>query len=539
MRQQAKGGRRTVTTFIVAWCLAASVAGAAEKAREPAVLFHGNVVFLEPVLLGQMGIDGAAVPSAREMAAGIERLYAFYRKSGYVLVDMHYRKRGPTWHVFIDEGKLDRIIIIGTGSIRTVLIRQSIHLPYKVFNKAQIEKDIEAIKKKHGIPRIDYKVVELEEVAHEGFQIPEWLTATGHDILPPALSFEPRARYDLRIHVRSSEWGTGFGWGLDYTSLGISAHADYSGESALFEKDRQRLLVAAGGDRRSRIDDGNDYLTFAQGTVEVEYFLPPIAKTRIRPQLVSRSDIANWQRKDLPLELYWFFKEELSANAQFEPFTSFTLSLGAGSQFNNLFGLETVESRPMEAPVAEGPFQRWFVAGTVEYQFDELMLRKDQRHSVFGKASHYFGGSRNTTGAFEIEYQKVFLFGYDDLTLKTAGLYMWGDPVFHEEYRLTWGPFSSSFDNMFYVRRAAYQAADYGMSLYHEVVTLHVFCDLAAFGRISRKDNSEELAGALSAGPGLSLLLYDTFMFRLHYAYGRATTGDSGWELGMSFRKVF
>jgi hypothetical protein len=534
-----RAARPTVAVLVVACCLAASAAGATEKAREPAVMFHGNAVFLEPVLLAQMGLERSPAPSPKEMAAGIERLYTFYRKSGYVLVDMHYRKKGPTWHVFIDEGKLDRIIIMGTGSIRTVLIRQGIHLPYKVFNKAQLEKDIETIKKKHGIQRIEYKVVELEEVAHEGFQIPEWLTATGHDILPPALSFEPRARYDLRIHVRGSEWGTGFGWGLDYTSLGISAHADYSGESALLEKDRQRVLVAAGGDRRSRIDDGSDYLTFTQGTVEIEYYLPPIPKTRLRPQFVSRGDISNWQRKDLPLELYWFFKEEISVNAEIEPLNNFTLSLGAGSQFNNLFGLETVEGRPMEAPVNEGPFQRWFVAGSVGYRFDDLMLRKDQRHSISGHAAHYFGGSRNTTGALELEYQKVFLFGYDDLTLKTAGFFMWGDPVFHEEYRLTWGPFSSSFDNMFYVRRAAYQSADYGMSLYHEVVTLHLFCDLAAFGRILRKDNSEEPAGAFSAGPGLSLLLYDTFMFRLHYAYGRATTGDSGWELGMSLRKVF
>ena len=524
-----------IAALVLAIC-AAGPAMAAAAPAEPAVMFHGNVVFIDAVLLPQLGIpDGHAIDQ-QEMLVAVRRLTAFYQKTGYTLVDIRYKKRLGVWHVFIDEGRLERIIIFGAGSMQTVILRQALNLPYKVFNEKQLEGIVAKVKVKYSIPRIDWKVVPIDEVEHERFQLPDWMM--GQEEVPLGFAFDLKPRYNLYVQVRSTEWGTGFGWGVDYNSLGLIGSADYSGGSWILNGDRERITVAAGGAHRTRIDDStSDYYTFSHGELDFDYYLPPLGGAWFRPHLKSDGNVSKWQRQDVPLEAYWLFREEVSLNAGFELIPGLMVSAGAGSQFNNIFDVEQVPARPVT--VAEGPSQRWFAALSGEMIFDEPLRRRDLEHRVDLACRYYFGGSAGDQWTLSGNYQKVFLFGFAELKLQTAGVGLWGATVFHDEYSIGWGPIHTSFGDKRYVHQAAWQSVDYGLSLYQEVISLHGFADGTVYETIDHTANTQHFGAAFAAGPGLSLLLYDSFFFRLYYAYGRTTENDSGWELSMSLRKVY
>ena len=508
------------------------VAQAAEP--EPHVRLHGNQVFLDAVLFKQMGLDMDSAPSPHAIDAAVRRLTAFYKNSGYTLAEVRYRKAGRTWYVFIDEGRLDRIIILGTGSLTMIKLRQAIHLPGKVFNKTQLENDLAEIKRVHDIPQLDYKVVARENAESDLFQLPDW--GALNEFLPQGLQFEPWARYDLLIRVRSSEWGTGFGYGLSYDSAGLLLNGEYTGESLVLEKDRYRENMIVGGDRRSRIDNGSNYFAFSKGALELDYYFPPIVGSWLRPHLLSEGAVTTGQRADLPLEQYWLFREELSLNLGAEFIRHLAVEAGGGIQFNTIFNIEQVPGRPYL--VDTSPFHRWFVRGKLEYIFEEPLLRRDLRHAVWAESRYYFG-SIHEMGLVTLEYQKILLFGYDSLKLQTSGAYLWGAPAFLDELGITWGPFRSNFSSFFFLHKAAWQSIDYGLSLYHEIVAMHFYGAGAVLGRINRTENIETATGALSTGPGLSLLLYDSLLFSFYYAWGWATTGQQSSDISLSLRKVY
>ena len=68
---------------------------------------------------------------------------------------------------------------------------------------------------------------------------------------------------------------------------------------------------------------------------------------------------------------------------------------------------------------------------------------------------------------------------------------------------------------------------------------MHFYGAGAVLGRLNRDQNIETATGALSTGPGLSLLLYDSFLFSFYYAWGWATTGQQSSDFSLSLRKIY
>jgi hypothetical protein len=421
----------------------------------------GNMVLKEQEIRAFLGVKNPAKASDDDWKAATIRIRNLYRDQGYTLAKVTVKVVDGRWFILIDEGHIDRIIIVGASTLQTLQIRSNIYIPFNIFKRDSVEQQVAAVKKKFNLFEISYKVDKYSDHdAKTVFQLPSGVGSILSNA-PPELESLPIEKYDLIIQVRSSEWSTGLGFGVNYNAQGIVGNVEYSGESLIFKNDRHRENAAVGFNIKSSLIPGNPtrpYLTI--GEIDLYYYTPPLIGKWFRPHLDSVATITEQQRPDIPLDSYRFFREELSANAGFEVKPGIMLSSGAGLQFNNCFDVHYIPG--FDVDIDQSPYHRYFFSFSADLIFPETSLRNDQRHRLRMSLKVYMRGTSFSYLQASADYQKVFHFGYDTLTLNFAGLALWGYPFFSDEYSITYGPFNSDLGNL-YIEKALWQSVDYGL----------------------------------------------------------------------------
>src|SRR3954463_15297794 len=102
-------------------------AGAA--AARPLLVFRGNVLFDEMVYRSVLNVPDTAEQTPAGTAAIVATLRGFLRRAGYELATVRADVAGDQVSIDIDEGRLDKIIIIGEGLVETFRFRLDLALP--------------------------------------------------------------------------------------------------------------------------------------------------------------------------------------------------------------------------------------------------------------------------------------------------------------------------------------------------------------------------------------------------------------------------
>ena len=511
---------------------------------QPGVILFGNAVIASSIIWWRTGLNNFSQPDETGIKSAVEKIYSLYRESGYTLVDVGYRKTDNTWFIMIDEGRIDQIILTGAASyLNTMQLRYEIYLPFLVFNKDLVEASLENSRAKYHLKNITYKVekVVAEKKAtkvNEVLQLPDWVMFVNET--PPELATKERTHYNLVINIEAEKWGSGLGYDFSYISEGLTGTVSYTDKSLIAKNDREKVSATLGFQLRTSLNPGGStYFSYATGDIFLAWFTPPLVGNWLSLNLSSDSYVPCNQRQDMSLERYFLYRQNLILGAEFKVTPKFTITPGFGIQFDNIFGVEYVEGSP-HPYVPQLPFHRWGTGAKFDVYFDEPTFRNDQRHHLEVFTMGFFGSDQYNFAKIEIKYQKYFHYGYDTIELKAALVTLLGNPIFSDEYPVTWGPLHAGFGSNYYLIRGVWFEADYGLSLYKDIIQAHFFVDLVEFGYIKHQKYSEVGVFAFAAGPGITMLLWNAFLINVYYSLGYAVqTGYLDSEMNFGLSKVF
>ncbi|HOX43577.1 MAG TPA: hypothetical protein PK668_08265 [Myxococcota bacterium] len=504
------------------------------RAEPPPLVFHGNLVLNDEVYTTVLDLPADAAAD-RETARLVERrLLRFLLKAGYVLAGVEVEARDGALHVEIDEGKLEKVVFLGAGSLRTLLLKLDLSLPHHVFNRTSLERQLAALGQRHGLPPVTYKLVRTREVAHQGPQLADLGDLQGYPVIP-----EP-GRYELHIVLGKSDWGTGLDADLNYDFPdGLELDLAYRGTGLLAERDRWLLGGALGGDLREKLEDGDPYVGLSHAALELRWFTPPLIGRGFRPFLWLEGDLISRQRADLQLEIFYAARLDATLNVGYELARGLMLSLGGGVEEKFVFGLMRVGADP--PPLEDGARLQPFLVGRVDLVFNPREPRRDRRHHLLLEGRHYWVEEQADFGKVAYLYQLVQGLGWHDLVVRSRGtwLYWRGAVPFDEEEPVGGRYVRGVFGGRDYVREVGNLTLEFRLSLVRDLFKLSVFNDLALYGELDRVSADERFMLADSFGLGFHALILDTLQLDLYYAFGLDLEREFDHGLSASLTKAF
>jgi len=312
----------------------------------------------------------------------------------------------------------------------------------------------------------------------------------------------------------------------------------YQGADLLFDRDRFYTGGRAGAQMRNRINGGRLYPALSRAVAEAWWATPPLGFEGFRTALRLGSDLRSRQRSDRSVEIYYRESLEGSLWWSFEIVPGIALVAGGGCEYRILFGVEMADANA--PPVEEGETLRPFAGGGLHFVFDPDEPRLDRHHLLEANLRHAWQQGSDVLGMADLSYRKVFGFGWHDLIVSTAGVWIWGAATFDDEEPVGGRHLRGVFGNRYWVERVADLKLEFRFSLARDLFKLSVFHDLAVFGQLDPVSGDETARVADSVGLGFHALILDLFQFDFYYGLGWTSEGgefDHG--LAVRLKKVF
>lgn len=515
-------GRIILSCFTVL-CLPAAVRAA------PPLDISGNTVIIDEVYRTQVNLPADA--QANEQTAKLVRrqLLKFLREAGYVLARVKARVENGRLRVEIDEGRLEKIVFLGAGTVRTLQAKLDVRLPGHVFNRPHLERCLAELRKRYGLQEATYHLMPVKTVRHRGPQLEQWVPSL-EGLLPPPGS------YELHITLSRPEWGVGLDVDLDYdfpdgASLGFNLRE----KGMLWNEDRWRLGARAGMKFREHLESGETFLSLSRLQSDAQWFTPA-AWRHWRSFLWLFGEIETQQRPDLLVDLMYAAHADASLNTGLE-FSGWMLAIGGGVSQRFRFGVEQLAGAAQA--VNSGDWLRPFAGGQVELVFDPEKLRRDRRHRLQLFFRHFWesGESRYLEG--KLEYQKTFEFGWHDLFVGLRGAWLYGDVPLEVEEPVGGRHLRGVFGDRWYVTEAGSLSLEFRFSLARDLFKISAFHDLGLFAELSRPERARTFRAGDSFGLGFHALVLDWLQFNIYYAVGFASDGSFDHGVSASLRKAF
>jgi hypothetical protein len=496
---------------------------------------HGNAVLIDETYRAILDLppEAKADPTTAKLVR--KQILKFLRKAGYEMATVKVKVEEDVIDLNVDEGRLDKIVFFGLGTLKTLQLKLDLSLPHHVFNRPFLERQLGILGRKYGLGKVWYKLVPVKQISHVGPQLEDLGDIQGLPVLPPG------SRVELQIHLGNDEWDLGLGVDLTYDFPdGLELGVGYKGEGMVFSADRWQTGGSLGGKLRKKIESGDAYVALSHVVLEARWYTPPLIGKGFRPFLWLQSDLVSRQRQDLQVEIFYRERVDATLNLGLEFVRGWMLSLGGGVEEKLLFGMERTGDNP--PPLDEGgSWLRPFVLGRNDLVFNVREPRRDRRHVFTLESRYYWVNPGHPYGRGNYQYQKIFALGWHDLVVRSRGTWLWGVIPFDEEEPVGGRYVRGCFDDKYYVNKVGNLSFEFRFSLARDLFKVSIFHDLAFFANQDRATNppKEKLGVANSFGLGFHALILDVIQADLYYAFGFSNDKDFDNGLAASLTKVF
>ncbi|HVG60940.1 MAG TPA: hypothetical protein VNA24_20445 [Hyalangium sp.] len=541
MCRRSYPGAKTYLAMLGLMLALAGSAGAEEPARRRAPLvFSGNLALNDEVYLAILDLPADFVPDKSGADMVRSRILSFLHNAGYEIARVETAAEDGRIIVDIDEGRVEKVILRGQGSLRTVQALLGLSIPHNIFNRPYLERQLSTLRSESGLELERFELVHTSEVTHVGPQVEDLGPIVddigrfvGHPLIPP------RADYELHILFRRREWATGPGLvaglsGVDGLRLGL----EYRGESLWLKTDRWGASAQLGAKIRSRIADERAYLALTRALAELQWYTPRLSQ-RIRPLLSARGELTSRQRPDIGLESYYATRVQLTAGLSYELFRGAIFALSLGAEELDVFALKPVDGGMPAAGVGPDSTLRPYLNGTAQIVFDVDEIRRDRHTELEFTGRHYPRESGRGYGLTSYRFQHVSQVGWHDLWLTSRGAWLWGSVPFTEEQPVGGLHVRGAFDERFYAKHVASGGLEARFSITRDIYKVGGFADVAVFGELDRTTGGERPRVVGSAGPSFHVLIADVFQLDLYYAIGFAGHGEAERGFTAALKQAF
>ena len=521
--------------------LSGSGTTAATESEPPELLvFKGTLLLNEFIYRAVLKLppDAKATPQVARTVA--EELAAFLRDAGYDLAKVRAQVKGEQIEVLVDEGALDKIILVGAGWINALRFRAALNLPLDVFNRRVFEAQLRRLARQFGFTSYQYElwpVHLIDEDNGAGFEEIEELRA-----MP---MIRAARGYELRVFAETEQWGSGFSPEVLLNGqIGTGVGGRYRWKDLIQSGDRWQAHFRLGGTFRGRLDESgsrfvntNDYLT-------TRWLSKPWGGSSrgLRMTIAPRAELWTLQRRDLHLESFQIGTLELGTGAGAQLSPEFEMRFIAGMQRRWVFNREPQAGFALEEAVASLPKVVWrgFFRTNATYIFNPAELRADLKNTVTAELNLFRPTVKTDMGflKFDVQGKRLLPFGWHEVRIALRVNGEIGDVGFADELPLG-DHLRIGFGLDKYTKRVATLSLELRYSLLRDKFKIGLFNDLAIWRHLSRDDKFEyaELAG--SSGGGVFFFVFDELQIDVFYGVGWSTDGFVKNGLSLVIKEAF
>lgn len=500
-------------------------ASTAEEPYAPKVVIRGNRVLPAQVYLVLLDAPDRWPIPKRAVQRMQDRLMQFLNRAGYELARVQITPEKEQLVVDIDEGRLERITFPGQSGLGALRMQLGLDLPADVFNKTQLDEQLQQFQKDHDIRVKEYKLVPVGEVLHTGIQLSEIGYIRGVPIVPDQGSFE------LQIFVNEKDLPPGFHMSVDAKSGdGLRTRFKYRTGGIFTEDERWEGAVEVG----LRVQDiltGSDGQRFvSRGGLGLLWYSPKIGGLPFRFIVNAEGLWLSRQRLDLGISLYDAVRFDPTAAFAYKTDRA-TVSLGSGAEYQYIASLNRDEAIYTDELSYPPKKFRPIILAQLDVELGHDSMRLDRYHNIEAEIRTRLGSKETIQNRFSLEYDVTFGFGFDDLRLRASGLSILGQVAFTDEARFG-DQLRGLFNDEVFCSNAAGVSAEYRISIARDLYKIGLFHD----GAVCGPETSDKLVWGNAFGVGFHALIVDTFRFSINFAQGFATGGrqDQGVSLGLS-----
>lgn len=499
----------------------------------PEVVFHGNEALIDPVLLEAMDLPKSTRATRAMAELSAANLRRFFRITGYDLAKVQVVARDRALHVVVDEGRLERVVVHGQSSWRTVQVKLDLHLPGGVFNRVQLDREAARLKAKYGLTELRWEVRDTGDRDQTGVQLGDL------ESVPLELLWTREAStHELHLFTDDGGWGDGWGIGLALeTPDGLRVDVSWSDAQLLFADDRYRADAMVGGWLREPLDGGRLHPVLTRARQRLRWLTPPLLARWLRLDVMGSADVRNLQRADLRLDAAWRYGLEASAGMSFELVRGLELSASAGYQLDGVSQVALAKGGPA---LGDASRAHPFVRGALSALRDDTSLRLDRRHLVRLVAEDHGVFQEGHRFCVALEASGGLERGWNELLVRGVAAWVGGPGVaWWDDVDVVSPAFRIPPPGLTYARRVVQLGLEGRLSLHRDFFKVGAFLDGSVHesGAVVGLPAQRGLASAF--GFSVHFLVLDAFEFDAYLGGVVDQELDLGQGAMIQFRKVY
>ncbi len=505
------------------------------------LVFKGTLLLNEFVYRTVLSLppDSTATPATAHKVA--RELASFLRDAGYVLAKVRAQVKGTRIEVEVDEGALDKIILVGAGWINSLRFRAALNLPLDVFNRRLFELQMPRLARQFGMSGYKFELWPVHLIDTDNT-----MQLDDMEELRAMPGIHPARGYELRIFAVSEPWGTGFSPEVQLGgSVGYGLGGRYRWKDLIQQGDRWQIHVLTGAAFRSSLDpNGSTRLVNSNDFLSLRWLSKPWDGSSHGLRMTISPQLQFWtqQRADLHLESYRITTLEFGTGAGAQLSAGLALYFTLGFQRRWLYEVEAATGSVLSSDVTRVPgvSNRGFLRANSSYVFNPTELRQDLRHAILLDLNIYRPTVSGDTGYLRLDLQgrRIFSFGWNELRVGGHLTGEIGDVLFLDEIPLE-DHLRIGFGLVKYTQRVLSSNLEFRHSLLRDKIKVGVYNDLGVWRHLPRDDprQSPELAG--SFGAGLFFFVFDTLQIDAYYGAGWSTGSALNRGIAIAIKEAF
>lgn len=461
-----------------------------------------------PILLAAASADPVEVFGARHVEStvvaeqlelgGLPAVLALYGDRGF-LAARGWLEDGS---IEVDEGRIDRVALVGASPYRQLLLSDNVHLVGQVLHEPSLIRALAGLESQPGVQKVTWTIAEGRDLVptSTGRLVPE-------RVLQVALTTTEERGLDLDIGVDPT-WGFLIGARFDTGLFSETDHLD-AGVRIAFPV-------------QEYVFEQEPRLRWVHGIADVGYRTPWLPGTKVAPRIAESLSLSNYSR---PFD-------GLLQGGVLMSVTEISLDLHAGPSVRYSIGPVFEAGRVAYIRLEEGAVPlddesavtRVGAFARAEWIIDDKTLRQDLRDGLTMDVAGLFTGRGQPHLRANLEGQVVSHLGRSLVLARARGLWRGGDVRFFDEEPMAGKWQRVYFQGRYWTRRAAQLEVGWRLPVSRDL-KIGVFHDLSVF------DTEEGAALANAGGPSLHVLVAGTFALDVFYGFGLA---PHGWSHNLS-----
>ena len=464
----------------------------------------------------------------------------FYNDNGYILARvLLIRESLSSITVYVDEGRVNRIVFKNLNSLDTLRIQYDFDLPNRIYHKPTVDRQLEKLKKKYSIKDFIVTIQESKDYSNAFFQINRLAIPFADGKLPliPTIPATVDPHYDVIITIVtfSVEESGGLTYGLDTSfSLGLIPYVSFTHPGVIRQGDSFKIGIKTGfmyglnGNFTSL-----PYNTFNQ--IKSTYNFKPYLDNLFIPRISTQIYNSKAGRKDLGLDEYNYVRVNALTEPGFAPIERLKVYPGYGVEKVFIFQAVKNPDTTITQPDITKDTQVWhFIGIQAHIDFIPFSLKHTTSRRItlevyrYQNATHFYKAAIDSIFKFEFFNFDLFVFQGDYVHLT--------DPVpFYFEEAVSTRTFKGLMGKDYHTTHIARASFEYEISIHRDFIHVGVYNDFAAFkGKYLLSGTQTGIAYGLS----FHYVFWEQFEFALWWGKDYlVSTKYSGYNLKFTLSK--